>query len=82
MAGVFDIDLETEDVSDTEVCISQLVITLLLNTYNSNTQDWENCVFASSQFIADLDMFWSHNTRSVLAYVDLSHTFLYTLQTL
>lgn len=56
MAGVFDIDLETEDVSDTEVCISQLMITLLLNSYNSNTQECENCLFASAQFIPDITL--------------------------
>merc|ERR1712035_96880 len=36
MAGVFDIDLETEDISDTEVCILQSLMRPPANT--SNTQ--------------------------------------------
>lgn len=32
MAGVFDIDLETEDISDTEVCNSAVFIKLVSNT--------------------------------------------------
>lgn len=32
MAGVFDIDLETEDISDTEVCNSAVFIKLVSHT--------------------------------------------------